>query len=524
MLKNRDRLYLLLAILAVFASTAYWTAYGMNKYSTFQGSFDFSRAVQDMYYHIYNPNLIHGVQFFVFDGHLAPDLLLVLPFFYLHPSPLTLLFFQALVLSISGLIIFLIVKDLLRNSLLGLIFCIALLINPGVQAVFISSFHTEFFIIPFYLLVFYFYMKLNKGLFFLSALLLLLIFEVVPFMTITLGIGLFLFDYFYTKDKEKRRERLILSASLVIMAAIAILSYNTATKILLNSYAAGQYDSLPRLSQIVPLINLQVTNVTNAASLAGGVTSKVTFLNITFVLYGLLVAFLGFGIAVLFDPIITLIFGSQWLGEVFILGQYGFIVTWEQYFPYVLGGTAVATILGIMLAEQKQGYLPRCIEKTAGRRYNAVIRKMIMGSMICLSLSVFILSPIFVSSSVKGSYVPDLGRAFLFQTSAQERLADSQLSNVIGIVPKNASIMVSSAVMPHLARGQNIEAFDLMNITYYFMPEYILTDFNSSLLPQDLYSPEPAAAVYAFLKKNQNQYYLYAQNGTALLYKRTNST
>ena len=109
----------------------------------------------------------------VFGQHIAPDQFMVLFAFFFFQSPLTLPIIQLLVLSLTGLLVFGVARDLLKSDRLALIMCAAYLLNPGMHGLLIFDYHAEFFIIPFYIMTFYFYMKAKVRLFLVSLVLLL---------------------------------------------------------------------------------------------------------------------------------------------------------------------------------------------------------------------------------------------------------------------------------------------------------------------------------------------------------------
>lgn len=520
---ERNKLYLSIATLATLVSIFYWSAFAINSYNSFQGNGDLGAFTYGMYSDIHYPNVVHGLQYIVFDNHLSVDLLALLPFFYIHQSTTTLLIIQAVVLSLTGLLLFFISKDLLKSPLLGLLFCIAFLINPGMQGMLVFGFHVEFLIIPLYLLMFYFYMKLDKKWFFVSILLFLLIMEVAPFLSLALGLGLFIFDYFYTQDRKIRKQRLILAASLMLFSITALLLYDFAAAGLVHSYNSGQYSGLSPILKINPVVQKQIKNLTNSGSFISQDSSRLNIQNLALTLYGVLTAFLGFGLAVFGAPITALILGGAWLSEFFLMGQYGFIVIWEQYFSYVLGGTIVSAILGINLIREKKGFIAKRIARIKGKNYDEFARKSIIISMVAFSLILFLLSPIFVQSTTKASIITNYTQSYLFQTSPHQNSMYEQLDSAIMLVPPNASLMTADYIMPHVAERGNIEVLKPIDgyNTYYFLPDYILTDFNMNV-SQDAFTFGQEQYVLGFLQNHTGQYSVYFQNGTAILYKKLN--
>ena len=113
--KNKLDVCLALAIVFTAASAAYWFMFSINSYNTFHEYEDLGGFVYDMYYHLHYPGIVGGLQYLVFGNHIAPDLLMMLPAYAVFQSPLTLVFIQALVLSITGFVLFFVARNLLKE-------------------------------------------------------------------------------------------------------------------------------------------------------------------------------------------------------------------------------------------------------------------------------------------------------------------------------------------------------------------------------------------------------------------------
>lgn len=84
------------------------------------------------YQHLSCPNVV-GLQYLVFSNHIAPFLLLVLPFFALFPYPIVLFAIQAIFLALAAMAIYFVCKDLLNSRSIGLVLAFAFLISPAVR-------------------------------------------------------------------------------------------------------------------------------------------------------------------------------------------------------------------------------------------------------------------------------------------------------------------------------------------------------------------------------------------------------
>ena len=174
-------LWLALTVLFTVANFAYWAMFSINAYNTFHEYSDLGTFAYDMYYHIHYPNIVWGLQYLVYGNHVAPDLILMVPLYAVFQSPLTLLFIQAAVLSVTGFVLFLVARDLLKDSRMALLLAFAYFLNPGIHGMLMFDFHAESLIVLFYILTFYFYMRKELRMMVVSLLFLLGSMEVAPF-------------------------------------------------------------------------------------------------------------------------------------------------------------------------------------------------------------------------------------------------------------------------------------------------------------------------------------------------------
>ncbi|MBU1164524.1 DUF2079 domain-containing protein [Patescibacteria group bacterium] len=124
--------------------------------------------------------------------HFTPILILLLPFYFLFKSPLTLLFLQTIILALCAWPIYLIANKIL-NRRWGLFFALMFLVNPLIANVNLFEFHFIPFAIFTLLWAIYFYLKEDFWKFLLFIFLSLLIREDVSLVIFMFGI-LALFD------------------------------------------------------------------------------------------------------------------------------------------------------------------------------------------------------------------------------------------------------------------------------------------------------------------------------------------
>jgi uncharacterized membrane protein len=526
--------YFMIALVAVLISTVYWSVFGAHALSTYHEYADLGLYTLDMYYHVTYPAAVHGLQYLIFGTHVAPDQILLLPFFAMAESPLTLLVMQAVIVSFTGLALFFIARDLLKSDKIALILCLAFLLNPGVHGIMVFDYHAELLIPLFFLTTFYFLVKRRKYAFIVSLLLLLGTIEVAPFICIGFGVTMALYAIFREKDKAVRNSWLKYSATAIVVSIIAFGFCSFVAGSLTHSYAMGKYPDLPQISKLQSFSSQQLSSV-GAAFAAGGAISQYSSIFFGYLVFALVIVFLGFGVSSLFDPLFAILFVAPWLFEVFIVGNSEFIFTWNQYFSYTVAGAAAVAILALRNfndSEETKNFL-------SFFRHKNKVKKYVIASIPICAVLLLLASPMFLFSKNVNNLQQDL----LFQTSQGERQQIQQLNSMVALVPKNASVMGTFFTLPQLSLRKYVEliasepnqdkvvprnatgATDVYGM--WFQPDYILVDFSQyiSLNAATGYQIQnfiniTGATVTSTNVSFNGPYRIYAYNGTALLLKR----
>ena len=502
---DTEKVWLFLAISMTIVSMIYWTAYVFNAYSTFHEYYDAGVAAYSAYYHIHYPQLIGGLEYIIFWNHVEPTQLLTLPIFALFPSTLTLLIIQELVLSLTGLIIFFVARDLLKSGLWGVIFSLAFLVNPGMHGMIIYDYHAEFLFFPFFILAFYGYMKANKTLFYSSFILLLAAIDTAPFIAGTLALALLLYGVLYTKDKTLKNQRITMAVSAIVLSFIALYLYNSINVLLDNSYATN-YLVLPPEFHVNGFDSSQTVTFTKI--LSGVAIPSFNYVPI-YTFYSIFAAIFCFGFLILFDPIISLVLTAPWLYEALFTTNTGFYSVWYNDFAYVIGGITVAAMIGAMLMEEHRGLLGNILYRVESSR-PGFMRSMAVTIVLLFSIFLFMLSPILALNK----NVNSLNESFLFQTNSTDRLMYSQLDWVIKQIPANASLLTEYFIVPHVSDREYL--MTMSRTTPWFTPQYVLVDntINNMRVPSS-FNDYNISVSYA----ENSSYLVYAQNGSAILYK-----
>ena len=504
---EKFRLYLYIVLPCAVISFSYWSLFGANALYTFHEYSDLGTFAYNMYFDLHYAGIAHGLQLLIFGNHVAPDLLLMLPFYALAQSPMTLLVIQSFVLAVTGVVVFVVAADLTRRPLLALAFSLAFFLNPGVFGMLVFDFHAESLLILFYVLTFYFFMKNNKAAFFASSLLLLGAIEEAPFLGATLAVVLLLYAYRFSRESRLRRDRLVMAGGLLLLSMVVFGAYIGIDSVLAGSYAAGQYNGLPAVLQAFPIVQNQINSGASAPFSELGYLFSGFYAQYT--IYGVAIALFSFGFAVIFDPLSTAILVSPWFAELFFVGNINFPTVFNQYFGFVLGGTIVASLLAIHKLQNSEGHAASFL---LGDRnsHPFVVRKLIPYSLVGMAVMLLLLFPLMVYSRNVNSFSQD----FLFQVSPQMNQIYTQLYSVMAYLPQNASVMTQYFIMSHVTDRKDIEL--LQNQTYYFLPEYVLVDFNLNV-SLNAYSNGEPQYIQGYIQNHTNDYALYARNGSAIL-------
>jgi uncharacterized membrane protein len=506
--KNKEKIILILAWVMVIVATIYWIALLTHAYNTFQdGTADLNLYSYNLYFNIHYPNIANGLQFLVSSNHISPDMLLVLPVFYLYPHSILLIYIQTLIMCLTALLVFYVSRKLIKDSLIALMFAAAFLINPGVTGILIFDFHIEFLLIPTYILTFYFYMTSNKKLFVVSLLLLLGVMEIAPILPLTMGIGFLAYEWsIKTKNKGISKEKLSMIAALIICSIVVGALYYVGVHYLLSHYAS-LYPQLPPPLQLTSgsevglfadlhdLANPVAFLAHNFAPIENPFGYYLLFVSVITVLF-------GFGLFTLNKLKITLLLLLPYfIGLVTWSAITHFIYTGYQYYGFTVGATLAASIIGAMFMIDK-------LKKE--KKYTAKKKAFIVVSIIEIAAIIMALSFLIAGRPV--TFLVNSANPVPFPI-----LNGSQIYPLAKLVPQNASLLTMDSISPHLSEREYIEFTDSVQTNgTYFVPEYMLVSYSNST---DIYSNK-SFNFFDYTIKNYS-YELYSRDGDARLYKRT---
>ena len=503
--KSIDYLFIVVILLAILG-TIFWIMLLTHAYRTFEyGTYDLAYETYNLYMDIHYTSVVHGLQFFVLSNNLSPDVLLILPIFFLRQSALTLVYIQIITLGLSSVIIFWVTRKLSKSSLIATAFSIAFLINPGVWGILTFDFHMEFLMIPFYILTFYYYMTSNKKLFALSLLLLLGTLEVAPLLSITLALGLFAYERSQSKGKAIPKDKKFMISAMLIASLVALVLYYGAISYLVSSYAT----SYPQLPAILEISHGNIASLISSISTA--VNGPIQWLKSLLFVYqnpalfiiliiSIPITFLGFGIASLYKPKITILLLLSWFIEVILEG-------WTKTAPYIypglygysytIGATFAAALIGIMLIPNKA--------KKIAKNYGYMIAFSTLIIAVVVSMFTLLISSapiVFLLNYNNPNPIPSYNA--------------TQITQLANMIPQNASLFTLNFIAPHLAQRRYLEFPATEAVTgNYFVPDYILyTAANYS----NISTNKNLSGNFGYLISNYT-YILISKQGDARLYE-----
>lgn len=491
------------------ASTIYWIVILTRAYNTFaDGTGDLALYSYNLYFNIHYPNIANGLQFIVTSNHITPDMIFIMPIYYLYQHSIALIYVQTVVLCMSSFLVFYATRKLVKDSTLALLFSVAFLLNPGITGILAFDFHAEFLLVPTYILTFYFYMTSNKKLFALSFALLLGVMEIAPILSLTMGLGLLAYELSISKRTgnpiEKDKKHMIIA--LIAISIVAGVLYLIGIKYLLASYSTSNKLLPPPLqittgSEIGLLSNLRSTVNGPIALLQKNVTIFEDPLWIYLFVLSMLIALFGFGLFTLRKIYVALIMLLPWIiGALTWSSSIHLLYTGYQYYSFVVGASfAFSIICAIIVLDELRE------RKTyAGKRKSLVYASVIGAALVLMTLSIILAAKPLTYLIEYSNPVP-----YALYNS-------TQIDPLIGMVPQNASVMTQEPISPHLAEREYMEAtWSVETNGTYFIPDYILVSYDNATQVQ-------TNRTYDFFDRSVNNYtyVLYARNGNARLYKR----
>lgn len=433
-----------------------------------------------------------------FGTHFSPILFLVVPVYAAFQSPLTLLAFQSLIISLAALPIYWIGRDKLHSKVWGLVFASAFLLHPGVHSMNCFDFHVQAFIPLFFTMAFYYLdsQKWLRGIMF--AVLTLATIEFAPVLVLALAVYLFLRLAFRREQLSRMvtLKRMSIPTSLAVGSVLwFLISFQVMYNInpLKSVGLPGNWDLWGRsMSEVI--LNV-IRNPAMALGLLVNPIDKVYYVFSTMTP----VFFLSF-----LAPEFLLV--MPWLFAA-LLSQYSpYYQYYYQYFGLMAGQIFIAAIYGAR-------NLLRPPRVSLSMRVISGIEKKLMLFVVLLSIiSALAISP--------------LGLPSLTTRRIEMNPHTQMLHEILNLIPSNASVATQNDILPHLAQREEVSVlgWPKQSTVDSLDADYIIVDIKS---PHFLYGPSTAfvspADALVVLMANENmsrKYGMVAYEDGILLLKK----
>lgn len=385
----------------------------------------------------------------IFADHLNPSLMLLAPLFWFTSSSIVLLIAQAVVVGVSGVVIYLTGVKVLGNKLWAFAILTCFYLFVGVQNAVITDIHEVTFMALPLAVVFWAAVSKRKVWYFISLLLMLGFKE----STFTLGVGIGIALFFLLKDWRK-----IAAATIAISMLWGVL----AIKVIIPFFSGGSYDYVPTLP----------------STLTG---QFLAFFDNPIKIHTLWVSFASFGFLSLFSPEFWLLI-LQDLAQRFLPANT--VTRWGLGLHYSIQLAPIMAVAAIFTLQKARKYIPK--------KYL---------SLFCV---VLILNALFFYRVV--THAPF---ALAYNNAFYQHSNDfAFLNTLVKKIPENASVMAQNNIA---VRFDHRKMYLLRTDYEKFMPEYILIDNRPGQNPNDFFGAGDISQLLVKLKSDKQYSILYHQ-------------
>ena len=503
----RAQPYLVLLFVAILIYGLVFSYFTVLKHNLFQTSgWDLGVFDQALYTTLHDGKLFYYTAdlFLIPSGcyfaqHISPIMFLVLPFYAITPSSITLLVFKSFILALGALPLYLLAKELLENAKAGFIVAVIYLLYAPLHGANWFDFQPQIFLPILFFSVFYFAIKSKWKLYFFTTVLAVMVEEHISMLVFLVALYLLITSKVrpFWKSLKSFRSMNRNLASVITMLFSGIYFFVTGW-----------------IKNLFP-INPQFIDVYKALqvfSVLGVKTDPLTFpLYVVFnpqrafaaLLYDFPLKFLY--LFLLFAPLLFFSLKSKvvlvtvpFLG-LFLFSNFTAYYSVGSHYPlYVLAFIFVGAL-----------FVLRRLEHAARI---SILKTMLIVSMI-LTISVSPLSPL---------SAPFVKEGLLWYTStgleSNERI--SSLADLVDALPQNASVLTQNTIFPHVSNRPNAYIIPLSHVIN--DTEYVGSLINSSeyvLLDLSWINDLNTNFVLNEITQN-NSYGAYALARNAILFKR----
>jgi uncharacterized membrane protein len=439
----------------------------------------------------------------IFGVHFSPVLFLVVPFYVILRSPVTLLVIQSVVLGAGVYPVFLIGQHVLKDRRLAYYFSLLYLVYPHVYGINIFDFHPDAFFVPFALFALYFFMKGSWKPYLAFLLLGLSTKEFMAIVFAIFGLGELwigrheIADVFRSRSHPSKKMLMILgtmalSACWYLAARQVISVFNPNPP---GGFAQGSPWSLLGFAPLDPSSWFHPGQINLLQAISYDSQSK---------LFYLFTIFAPLGFLPLFD-LVGVLPALSWIVVALLSNYPPYYEIGLQYSALIAPFTIIAAIKGFGRVQS--------LLKTDSRRINKLVQRLFFA---CVLISLVLTFQNLPSS---------------FQAIVSPH--DQRLNNLIIKIQTdfpNASILTQYNLFPHISTSLESYVvpplFPAFNKSYYseyveslfdMKPDFIILDLNpdtitDSLRKTYLYS-------YQNLERLSNEYGLYASSDGIFVYR-----
>ena len=456
-------------------------------------------TIHDGKFLYYTPDLFLSPSGCYFAQHVSPILFLLLPFYAINSSAVTLLVLKSFILACGAFPLYFLAKELLESAKAGFIAAFIYLLYVPLQGANWFDFQPQIFLPLMFFSMFYFAFKSKWELYFVTVVLASMIEEhifILVFLTAAYLLITSKVRPFWQSLKSLRKMNRNLASVITMIFSI---SYFFVTSLIKNSFP----------------INPQFTDIYKALSVFSVLGVKGDPLLFPFyalfnppnafaaLFYDFPIKFLY--LILLFGPLLFLSLKSKvflitlpFLG-LYLFSNYNAYYSVGSHYPlYILAFIFVAALMVL-------------------KRYQNATRKSILRTLLIVSMIFTIsaspLSPLSASFLKEGLLWYPVG-------SLEANEQKSSLADLVAVIPQNASILTQNNLFPHVSNRPNAYVIPLSyvnNDTTYIRSlinnsEYVLLDLSWD-------SDENSDFVLNEIISN-NSYGAYALARNAILFKR----
>ncbi len=384
----------------------------------------------------------------IFADHLSPSIFLLAPFYWLTAKSEMLLVAQAIITGLSGIVLYVIGKHILRNKLLSLSILICYLLFLGLQNAVISDFHELTVMTLPLMLTFWAIIHRKIRLYFLFLIITLGFKE----STFLLGIGMGVLIFFLRKEWVKIA---------LITIILSLMWGYISIKIIIPSFSSGFYSYSPS-------VNANILD--NISSLVNHPLKQRT----------LFYSFYSFGFLPLLAPEFWFLFlqdyGMRFVGSI-CCTRWGMGLHYNAQSAVLLGVSGIFALKHLQSLRLVSKLLPLLVIIIAGNAF--FLYRFVLHGPFALAYN-----PAFYAHTKDFTFLNDL----------------------IKRIPNDVSVMTQNNLAPHFTH-QKILLLKRDYETY--KPEYILVDIRPEQNPNNFFNTKDVFGILELLQKDSKYELIY---------------